>query len=73
MMMVRKSKGLGERHQKILDFIQEYQHEYKHPPLSVRSVRIAIFLRHRSLITISINSRRAAILNGIGKFPAAYA
>jgi len=37
MMMVRKSKGLGERHQKILDFIQEYQHEYKHPP-SIREI-----------------------------------
>ena len=37
MMMVRKSKGLGERHQKILDFIQEYQHQYKHPP-SIREI-----------------------------------
>ena len=37
MMMVRKSKGLGERHQKILDFIQEYQREYKHPP-SIREI-----------------------------------
>jgi len=37
MMMVRKSKGLGERHQKILDFIQEYQHKYKHPP-SIREI-----------------------------------
>ena len=34
MMMVRKSKGLGERHQKILDFIADYQREYKHPPSS---------------------------------------
>jgi len=37
MMMVRKSKGLGERHQKILDFIQEYQRKYKHPP-SIREI-----------------------------------
>jgi repressor LexA len=37
MMMVRKSKGLGERHQKILDFIQEYQLKYKHPP-SIREI-----------------------------------
>jgi repressor LexA len=37
MMMVRKSKGLGERHQKILDFIQEYQREHKHPP-SIREI-----------------------------------
>jgi repressor LexA len=37
MMMVRKSKGLGERHQRILDFIQEYQRKYKHPP-SIREI-----------------------------------
>ena len=37
MMMVRKSKGLGERHQKILDFIQEYQRKRKHPP-SIREI-----------------------------------
>jgi repressor LexA len=37
MMMVRKSKGLGERHQKILDFIQEYQTKHKHPP-SIREI-----------------------------------
>jgi len=32
MMMVRKSKGLGERHKKILEFIEEYQRKFKHPP-----------------------------------------
>ena len=37
MMMVRKSKGLGERHQKILDFIANYQREHKHPP-SIREI-----------------------------------
>jgi repressor LexA len=37
MMMVRKSKGLGERHQKILGFIQEYQSKHKHPP-SIREI-----------------------------------
>ncbi len=37
MMMVRKSKGLGERHQKILDFIADYQRDYKHPP-SIREI-----------------------------------
>jgi repressor LexA len=37
MMMVRKSKGLGERHEKILNFIQEYQHTHKHPP-SIREI-----------------------------------
>ncbi len=37
MMMVRKSKGLGERHQKILEFIASYQREHLHPP-SIREI-----------------------------------
>src|SRR5512145_3378467 len=37
MMMVRKSKGLGERHQKILDFLQVYQRENRYPP-SIREI-----------------------------------
>ena len=37
MMMVRKSKGLGERHQRILDFLLEYQRENKYPP-SIREI-----------------------------------
>ena len=37
MMMVRKSKGLGERHQKILDFLQNYQRENRYPP-SIREI-----------------------------------
>jgi repressor LexA len=37
MMMVRKSKGLGERHQKILDFLSEYQRENRYPP-SIREI-----------------------------------
>lgn len=36
-MMVRKSKGLGERHQKILDFLQDYQRANKYPP-SIREI-----------------------------------
>src|SRR5688572_7367816 len=36
-MMVRKSKGLGERHHKILEFLQEYQRENKYPP-SIREI-----------------------------------
>ncbi|HUE97831.1 MAG TPA: transcriptional repressor LexA [Anaerolineales bacterium] len=36
-MMVRKSKGLGERHQRILEFLQEYQSENKYPP-SIREI-----------------------------------
>lgn len=37
MMMVRKSKGLGERHQKILEFLQSYQRENRYPP-SIREI-----------------------------------
>ncbi|HRQ32248.1 MAG TPA: transcriptional repressor LexA [Anaerolineales bacterium] len=37
MMMVRKSKGLGERHQKILDFVLTYQRENRYPP-SIREI-----------------------------------
>lgn len=37
MMMVRKSKGLGERHQKILDFLQDYQRTNRYPP-SIREI-----------------------------------
>ncbi|MGZ9163594.1 MAG: transcriptional repressor LexA [Anaerolineales bacterium] len=36
-MMVRKSKGLGERHQKILEFLHDYQRENKYPP-SIREI-----------------------------------
>jgi repressor LexA len=36
-MMVRKSKGLSERHQKILDYLQEYQFANKYPP-SIREI-----------------------------------
>jgi len=35
--MVRKSKGLGERHRRILDFIESYQRKQKHPP-SIREI-----------------------------------
>ena len=37
MMMVRKSKGLGERHQRILEFLQVYQRANKYPP-SIREI-----------------------------------
>src|SRR3990172_2890758 len=37
MMMVRKSKGLGERHQRILDFVLAYQRENRYPP-SIREI-----------------------------------
>jgi repressor LexA len=37
MMMVRKSKGLSERHQKILDFLGEYKRQNNYPP-SIREI-----------------------------------
>ena len=49
MMMVRKSKGLGERHQKILDFIASYQREYKHPP-SIREIGEACDISSTSVV-----------------------
>jgi len=36
-MMVRKSQGLGERHRRILEFIESYQRKQKHPP-SIREI-----------------------------------
>ena len=35
--MVRKSKGLGPRHHKILEFLQDYQRENRYPP-SIREI-----------------------------------
>jgi len=49
MMMVRKSKGLGERHQKILDFIASYQRDYKHPP-SIREIGEACDISSTSVV-----------------------
>jgi repressor LexA len=49
MMMVRKSKGLGERHQKILDFIQEYQGKHKHPP-SIREIGVDCAISSTSVV-----------------------
>lgn len=37
MMMVRKSKGLSERHEKILTFVREYQTQHNYPP-SIREI-----------------------------------
>ena len=37
MMMVRKSKGLGERHQRILDFLFEISAGNRYPP-SIREI-----------------------------------
>jgi len=49
MMMVRKSKGLGERHQKILDFIDEYQRKHKHPP-SIREIGVHCDISSTSVV-----------------------
>jgi repressor LexA len=49
MMMVRKSKGLGERHQRILDFIADYQRDYKHPP-SIREIGEACDISSTSVV-----------------------
>src|SRR5512147_2826968 len=49
MMMVRKSKGLGERHQKILDFLQEYQRENRYPP-SIREIGVKTGISSTSVV-----------------------
>jgi repressor LexA len=49
MMMVRKSKGLGERHQKILDFLQEYQRENRYPP-SIREIGVKTGITSTSVV-----------------------
>ena len=49
MMMVRKSKGLGERHQRILDFLQTYQHENKYPP-SIREIGLKTGITSTSVV-----------------------
>ena len=49
MMMVRKSKGLGERHEKILDFIASYQREHKHPP-SIRGIGVHCDISSTSVV-----------------------
>lgn len=47
--MVKKSKGIGERHQKILDFISQYQRENKHPP-SIREIGEACSISSTSVV-----------------------
>jgi len=49
MMMVRKSKGLGERHQKILEFLQEYQRDNQYPP-SIREIGEATGISSTSVV-----------------------
>ncbi|HLO16880.1 MAG TPA: transcriptional repressor LexA [Anaerolineales bacterium] len=49
MMMVRKSKGLGERHQRILEFLQQYQRENKYPP-SIREIGIKTGISSTSVV-----------------------
>jgi hypothetical protein len=47
--MVRKSKGIGERHQKILDFISQYQKENGHPP-SIREIGETVGITSTSVV-----------------------
>ena len=49
MMMVRKSKGLGERHQRILDFLLEYQRTNKYPP-SIREIGVKTGISSTSVV-----------------------
>lgn len=47
--MVRRSKGLGERHRRILEFIESYQKINKHPP-SIREIGEACDISSTSVV-----------------------
>jgi repressor LexA len=49
MMMVRKSKGLGERHQRILEFLKQYQLDNKYPP-SIREIGLKTGISSTSVV-----------------------
>jgi repressor LexA len=59
MMMVRKSKGIGDRHQKILDFIASYQREHKHPP-SIREIGEACDISSTSVVNYYLDQLEKA-------------
>lgn len=61
MMMVRKSKGIGERHQKILGFIASYQRERKHPP-SIREIGEACDISSTSVVNYYLDQLEKANL-----------
>ncbi|MBM3124327.1 MAG: repressor LexA [Chloroflexi bacterium] len=54
MMMVRKSKGLGERHKRVLDFIEDYQRKHKHPP-SIREIGESCDISSTSVVNYYLN------------------
>jgi repressor LexA len=49
MMMVRKSKGLSERHIRVLEFLVSYQHENSRPP-SIREIGDAAKISSTSVV-----------------------
>lgn len=49
MMMVRKSKGLSERHIRVLEFLTRYQHENRRPP-SIREIGDAAQISSTSVV-----------------------
>lgn len=54
MMMVRRTKGLGERQRKILDFLQDYQRKHKHSP-SIREIGEHCDISSTSVVNYYLN------------------
>ena len=48
-MSTRKSKGLGERHIRVLNFLREYQTEHNYPP-TIREIGKAVGISSTSVV-----------------------
>ncbi len=53
-MMARKRKGLGERHKKILEVLQQYQENQKYPP-SIREIGAEANISSTSVVNYYLN------------------
>jgi len=54
MMMVRKSKGITEKHIKVLEFLTDYQEKYGRPP-SIREIGEKVKLSSTSVVNYYLN------------------
>lgn len=60
MMMARKSKGLSDRHQKVLEFMADYQNKYGRPP-SIREICETVKISSTSVVNYYLDQ-----LEGMG-------
>ena len=49
-MIVKKGEGIGEKHRRMLDFIQAYEAEHKHPP-SVQEIQTGCNISSSEVVT----------------------